>query len=118
MTCQFSADAPERHIVYDAGAASTRATIAMFSGQGNGKDTRTLLTINGIGYDRLAGGTELDRRLREILVKEFEYKYGVGVREDPKAMMKLWKETDRLKAVLSANTEASAQVRVFIRGLR
>ena len=117
MTRQFSADEPERHIVYDAGAASTRATIATFSGQGKGKDAGTLISINGIGYDRLAGGTELDRRLREILVEEFEYKYGVGIREDSRAMMKLWKETDRLKAILSANTEATARVRILIHGL-
>ena len=115
MTRQFSADAPERHIVYDAGAASTRATVATFSAQSQGKgkkDTATLITVNGVGYDRLAGGTELDRRLREILVEEFEHKHGVGIREDAKAMMKLWKEADRLKSILSANTEASARVRV------
>ncbi|KAF8269636.1 actin-like ATPase domain-containing protein [Lactarius quietus] len=113
MTRQFSADEPERHIVYDAGAASTHATVATFSAQGQGKgkkDPGTLITINGVGYDRLAGGTELDRRLREILVEEFERKHGVEIREDPKAMMKLWKEAERIKAILSANTEASARV--------
>ncbi|KAI9461976.1 heat shock protein 70 family [Lactarius psammicola] len=109
MTRQFAADAPERHIVYDAGAASTRATVVTFSAQSQGKgkkDTGTLITVNGVGYDRLAGGTELDRRLREILVEKFEHKHGVGIREDPKAMMKLWKEAERVKSILSANTEA------------
>ncbi|KAH9061968.1 Hsp70 protein-domain-containing protein [Lactarius vividus] len=113
MTRQFAADAPERHIVYDAGAASTRATVVTFSAQSQGKgkkDTGTHITVNGVGYDRLAGGTELDRRLREILVEKFEQKHGVAIRDDPKAMMKLWKEADRLKAILSANTEASARV--------
>jgi hypoxia up-regulated 1 len=119
MTRQFAADAPERHIVYDAGAASTRATVATFSAQSQGKgkgkkDPGTLITVNGVGYDRLAGGTELDRRLREILVEEFERKHGVGIREDPKGMMKLWKESERLKAILSANNEASARVRAVI----
>ena len=115
MTRQFAADAPERHIVYDAGAASTRATVVTFSAQNQGtakRDPGTLITVNGVGYDRLAGGTELDRRLREILVENFEHKHGVAIREDPKAMMKLWKEADRLKAILSANTEASARVRI------
>ena len=116
MTRQFAADAPERHIVYDAGAGSTRATVATFSAQKSQgkskKDPGTLITVNGVGYDRLAGGTELDRRLREILVEEFEYKHGVGIREDPKGMMKLWKEAERIKAILSANTEAAARVRI------
>ena len=109
MTRQFPQQ--ERHIVYDAGAASTRATIATFAGQGKKQDG-TLITVNSVGYDRLAGGTELDRRLREILVGEFESKHGVRIRDDPKAMMKLWKEAERIKSILSANSEASARVRL------
>lgn len=111
MTRQFPQQ--ERHIVYDAGAASTRATIATFTGQGKKQDG-TLITINAVGYDRLAGGTELDRRLREILVGEFESKHGMRIRDDPKAMMKLWKEAERIKSILSANTEASARVRLAL----
>jgi len=108
MTRQFPER--ERHVVYDAGAASTRATVATFVGQGKKLDA-TLITVNGVGFDRLAGGTELDRRLRETLVKDFESKHGVRIRDDPKAMMKLWKEAERLKAILSANAEASSRVR-------
>jgi hypoxia up-regulated 1 len=111
MTRQFPQ--PERHIVYDAGAACTRATIATFAGQGKKQDA-TLITINSVGYDRLAGGTELDRRLREILVEEFEDKYGVRIRDDSKAMMKLWKEAERVKAILSANSDATARVRLAL----
>ena len=112
MTRQFPQ--PERHIVYDAGAASTRATVVTFAGQGKKQDA-TLITVNGIGYDRLAGGKELDRRMREILVEEFEHKHGVRIRDDPKAMMKLWKEAERLKSILSANSEASSRVRLALR---
>jgi hypoxia up-regulated 1 len=115
MTRQFPQ--PERHVVYDAGAASTCATVVTFSSQGGAASKKdkdaaaTLITVGGVGYDRLAGGTELDRRLREILVEEFERKHhGARVRDDPKAMMKLWKEAERLKGILSANTEASARV--------
>jgi hypoxia up-regulated 1 len=110
MTRQFPQ--PERHIVYDAGAASTRATIVTFTGQGKKQDA-TLITINSVGYDRLAGGTELDRRLREILVEEFEDKHGFRIRDDSKAMMKLWKEAERIKAILSANSDATARVRLL-----
>ncbi|KAI0270552.1 actin-like ATPase domain-containing protein [Gloeopeniophorella convolvens] len=106
MTRQFPT--PERHVIYDAGAASTRATVVTFSAQGK-KDV-TQITVNGVGYDRLAGGTELDRRLRDILIGEFENKHGAKIRDDPKAMMKLWKEAERLKSILSANTEAAARV--------
>src|SRR6266403_2025664 len=43
MTRQFPQ--LERHIVYDAGAASTRATVVTFAGQGKKKDA-TLVTVN------------------------------------------------------------------------
>ena len=111
MTRQFPE--PERHIVYDAGAASTRATVVTFAAQGKKQDA-TLITVNGVGYDRVAGGTELDRRLREILVEEFEHKHGVRIHDDPKAMMKLWKEAERLKTILSANSEASSRVHLAL----
>lgn len=111
MTRQFPE--PERHIVYDAGAASTRATVVTFAGQGKKQDA-TLVTVNSVGYDRFAGGIELDRRMREILVEEFEHKHGARIRDDPKAMMKLWKEAERIKAILSANTEASSRVRLAL----
>ncbi|KAH9169880.1 hypothetical protein EDB89DRAFT_1908230 [Lactarius sanguifluus] len=47
--------------------------------------------------------------LREIHVEKFEYKHGVAICKNPKAVMKLWKEVDRLNAILSTNTEASAR---------
>ncbi|KAH9041206.1 heat shock protein 70 family, partial [Lactarius pseudohatsudake] len=51
-----------------------------------------------------------DRRLREIHVETFERKHGVAIREDPKAVMKLWNKADRPNTILSATTEASARV--------
>ena len=42
MTCQFPE--PERHIVYDAGAASMHATVITFTGQGKKQDMRLRLT--------------------------------------------------------------------------
>ena len=105
----------ERHIIYDAGASSTRATIVTFStdsgdAKGNSAKDTTSVTVNGIGYDRVVGGTEIDRRLREILIADFSKRYGRDIRSDPKAMAKLWKEAGRVKAILSANSEAMATV--------
>ncbi|TFY61703.1 hypothetical protein EVG20_g6959 [Dentipellis fragilis] len=99
---------PERHIVFDAGASGTRATVVTFSGSSKSKGGA--VAVNGIGFARLVGGTELDRRLREILVKKFTEKHHKDIRGDKKAMAKLWKEAGRVKTILSANAEAVATI--------
>lgn len=49
-------------------------------------------------------------RLREHLIKAWEANGGADVRASPRAMSKLLKEAERLKIVLSANTEHNAQI--------
>ncbi|KAK0480495.1 Hsp70 protein-domain-containing protein [Armillaria luteobubalina] len=102
----------EYHIIYDAGASSIRATIVSFSTDSSSKsDTlATHIAVAGVGYDRTVGGTELDRRLRELLVNDFVNKHKRDIRRDKRGMAKLWKEASRVKAILSANTEAVASV--------
>ncbi|KAK0447909.1 Hsp70 protein-domain-containing protein [Desarmillaria tabescens] len=102
----------EYHIIYDAGASSVRATVVSFSTDSSLKsDTpATHIAVAGVGYDRTVGGTELDRRLRELLVNEFVSKHKRDIRQDKRGMAKLWKEASRVKAILSANTDAVASV--------
>jgi hypoxia up-regulated 1 len=103
---------PEYHIIYDAGASSIRATIVSFSTSTDAKTgvAGTSIAVAGVGYDRTVGGTELDRRLREIFIEIFDGKHKKNIREDKRGMAKLWKETQRVKAILSANAEATAMV--------
>lgn len=103
---------PEHHIIYDAGASSTSATLVTFSTSTSNttKAESTIIEVKGIGYDALLGGTELDRRLRDILVSKFSPGGGRDIRTDPKGMSKLWKEAGRVKSVLSVNTEASSSI--------
>ncbi|KAF8346756.1 Hsp70 protein-domain-containing protein [Amanita rubescens] len=109
---------PEVHVIYDAGASSIKATVVQFSTgslDGNGKKGSAgvegpQVTVMGVGYDRRTGGIELDRRMREILIESFNAKHGRDVRQDAKGMAKLWKEAGRVKVVLSANSDAIAQV--------
>lgn len=114
---------PEIHVIYDAGASSIRATVVQFStGNLDGKKGSAgssgvegpQVTVMGVGYDRRTGGIELDRRMREILIESFNAKHGRDVRQDAKGMAKLWKEAGRVKAVLSANSDAVAQVRNYM----
>jgi hypoxia up-regulated 1 len=100
---------PEYHVIYDAGASSIRATVVAFS-TANKEPKGTTVTVTGVGYDLTSGGTELDRRLRDILVESFISKHKRDIRSDKRAMAKLWKETGRLKAILSANLDAISTV--------
>lgn len=113
MTRTFTT--PEYHVIYDAGASSIRATVVSFTSvspdsKSKDKDS-TVISVAGVGFDRRVGGTELDRRLREILVKDFERKHKTDIRSDKRGMAKLWKEAGRVKTILSANAEAGTAVR-------
>ncbi|KAJ6478603.1 Hsp70 protein-domain-containing protein [Mycena vitilis] len=99
---------PEHHIIYDAGASSLRATVVSFSTSNSTSGTQ--ISVAGVGYDLVAGGTELDRRLREMLIEAFNTKNKRDIREDKRGMAKLWKEAGRIKAILSANNDATATI--------
>lgn len=106
---------PEIHIVYDAGASSIRTTLVEFStveSTGKGKPkTYTQVNVLSSGFDRRSGGAELDRRLVKVLVEDFMNKNHVDITKDKRTMSKFRKEANRLKAILSANSEAVSTVR-------
>jgi len=103
---------PEYHVIYDAGASGVRATVASFTTTTDTKTgvVGTHINVAGVGYDRTVGGTELDRRMREILVDVFNAKHKRDVKSDERGMAKLWKEAQRVKAILSANMETVSNV--------
>jgi hypoxia up-regulated 1 len=107
---------PEYHVIYDAGASAIRATVASFvttEGKTRDKDS-TQITVVGVGFDRNTGGIELDRRLRDLLADDFARKHGRDLRRDKRGMARLWKETSRVKAILSANSESRVTVSVLV----
>merc|ERR1712025_798901 len=79
---------------------------------GGFSETHPQAQILGVGYDRTLGGTEITFRMREFLADEFNAmkKTKTDVRTVPRAMGKLLKEAERVKLILSANTECFAQV--------
>ncbi|KAI0659567.1 actin-like ATPase domain-containing protein [Cubamyces menziesii] len=106
---------PEYHIIFDAGASSIRATVVQFSsvaseGKSKASKDATQITVQGVGYDRYTGGTELDRRLRDLMLNDFQKRYKRDISTDKRAMAKLWKEAGRVKAILSANSDAMATI--------
>ena len=115
MTRSFTE--PEYHVIFDAGASSIRATVVEFAPVPDPKSKTkvvkdaTQITVHGVGFDRYVGGTELDRRLRDLMLSDFQKRYKRDISNDKRAMAKLWKEAGRVKAILSANQEAQAAVR-------
>ncbi|KAL8867489.1 MAG: hypothetical protein Q9174_005632, partial [Haloplaca sp. 1 TL-2023] len=109
---------PEVHLVYDIGAASASATILRFQGRtvkDIGKFNKTVQEVQvlGTGWDRSLGGDVLNQIIVDDMIKKFAktdkvQKLGIEgaeVRQHGRTMAKLWKESERLRQVLSANTE-------------
>ncbi|CAB3404151.1 unnamed protein product [Caenorhabditis bovis] len=103
---------PQRLMVYDMGAAKTTATLVEFKMVKEKYEKQPKMTVLGVGYDRTLGGQEMTYRLREHLIDLFEKKHKLkkAVRSDKRAIAKFAKEADRLKQVLSANTEHYASI--------
>ncbi|KAI8597075.1 heat shock protein 70 family [Dissophora ornata] len=107
------------HIFYDMGAGSTAASLACFqdlSVKDVGKYNKTVqqVEIKAVGYDRTLGGHDIDVRLQRFLADKFQEQKGskisTPVVQNERAMAKLLKEANRVKQILSANTETMASV--------
>ncbi|KAF9968117.1 hypothetical protein BGZ70_006516 [Mortierella alpina] len=106
------------HLFYDMGAGSTVASLACFQDLTvkDGKLNKTVqqIEIKSVGYDRTLGGHEFDIRLQKLLAEKFQEQKGskvsMPVFQNERAMAKLLKEANRVKQILSANTETMASV--------
>uniref|UniRef100_A0A6I8NEY3 Hypoxia up-regulated protein 1 n=2 Tax=Ornithorhynchus anatinus TaxID=9258 RepID=A0A6I8NEY3_ORNAN len=100
---------------YDMGAGSTVCTVVTYQTvKTKEAGTQPQLQIRGVGFDRTLGGLEMELRLREHLAGLFnEQRRAQGapdVRGNPRAMAKLLREANRLKTILSANADHTAQI--------
>lgn len=110
---------PETHMVFDMGAGSTKATVLNFQGRAVrdvGKYNKTIQEVQvvGNGWDRTLGGDALNSLIVDDMISKFVESTGgkkvaatvEGVRAHGRAIAKLTKEAERLRQVLSANTES------------
>ncbi|KAL8789965.1 MAG: hypothetical protein Q9213_000851 [Squamulea squamosa] len=109
---------PEIHLVYDMGAGSASASILKFQGKivkDVGKYNKTIqeVQILGSGWDKSLGGDALNQVIVDDMVEKFASTdrmraLGSDAKQFTKhgrTMAKFWKESERLRQVLSANTE-------------
>ncbi|KAL9597758.1 MAG: hypothetical protein Q9219_004952 [cf. Caloplaca sp. 3 TL-2023] len=112
---------PEVHLVYDMGAGSASATILKFQGKtvkDIGKFNKTIqeVQILGAGWERSFGGDALNEVIMDDMLEKFTAMGKMKtlgtevqhVKQHGRTMAKLWKESERLRQVLSANTETQA----------
>ncbi|KAI9675720.1 MAG: lumenal Hsp70 protein [Caeruleum heppii] len=112
---------PETHLVFDMGAGSTTATVLRFQGRtvkDVGRFNKTIQEVNvlGTGWDRSLGGDAMNGLLVDKMIDAFvasskAKSAGVqagAVNSHGRAAAKLWKEAERIRQVLSANTETMA----------
>lgn len=112
---------PEMNLVFDMGAGSTSATVLRFAGRtvkDVGKRNKTIQEVHvlGAGWDRTLGGDALNSLIVEDMVSSFvalPSAKGASITADNvkghgRTAAKLFKEAERIRQVLSANSETSA----------
>ncbi|PYH45806.1 Hsp70 family protein [Aspergillus saccharolyticus JOP 1030-1] len=111
---------PEHHIVYDMGAGSTTASVVRFQSRAVkdiGRFNKTVQEVHVLGtsWDKTLGGDSLNDLIVEDmianLVEEKKLKGRVtaaDIKAHGKTMARLWKDAEKIRQVLSANTETGA----------
>ncbi|KAF3897015.1 Hypoxia up-regulated protein 1 [Trichophyton interdigitale] len=109
---------PEYHVVFDMGAGSTSANVLRLQSRtvkDVGKFNKTVQEIHVLGtaWDKTMGGDMFNQLIVDDMVEKFVATKKLGdvtvsqVRAHGKTMAKLWKDSERVRQVLSANTETT-----------
>ena len=90
----------------DVGHSSTQVTVGSF--------TKGKLVIMGTSSDRNLGGRDFDQALTEHFIKEFDAKYKMDIKSNPKAVFRLRAGAEKVKKLLSANMIAPFNVECLL----
>lgn len=114
---------PEIDLVFDMGAGSATATVLKFQGKqvkDVGKRNKTVQEVHvlGSGWDRTLGGDALNTLIFENMISEFVNQPAAKsasvtaekVKSHGRAAAKLFKEAEKIRQVLSANTQTQASI--------
>ncbi|RKP31204.1 heat shock protein 70 [Metschnikowia bicuspidata] len=95
-------DEPKKVAFIDIGHSSYQVSIAAVK--------RGELKILGSAYDKHFGGRDFDYAIANHFAEEFKTKYKFDVRENAKAFARVVTASERVKKVLSANTQAPINI--------
>lgn len=93
------------HIIYDAGAGSIHATLVSIEPSTTSSGSQSHhVRVKAVtsAWTKDASGNELTRRIKQLWIRQFEKIHGWTIDGDAKPMMKLWREAERVKALLSS----------------
>jgi hypoxia up-regulated 1 len=112
---------PEYHLVYEMGAGSTTATVLKFQGRtvkDGAKRNKTIQEVQvlGTGWDSTLGGDTLNELIVDDMMTKFLERprikqlglERIHVKTHAKTMARFWKDAERIRQVLSANSQTSA----------
>ena len=103
-------------LYYNMGGRDTEVSVVRYSVITDAKTNKTTehVEVMGEGYDETLGGKEFDHALVNILVEEFnamkERQGKEDIRTNERAMRRLYKESGKIKDVLSANRITDVKV--------
>lgn len=110
---------PEYHVVYDMGAGCTTASVLRLQSRSvkdTGRFNKTIHEVHalGSGWDRSLGGDSLnDLILQDMVANLVDNKKlkdrvtSADIQTHGKTMARLWKDAEKVRHILSANTETS-----------
>ncbi|KAF1819770.1 actin-like ATPase domain-containing protein [Dissoconium aciculare CBS 342.82] len=111
---------PEYHLVFDMGAGSTSATLLRFQSRsvkdiGRYNKTVQEVAVLGAGWDRTLGGDSLnhvimDDFVNKLMAKSDVKSKGISIEEvksNGRTMGRFFKEAEKARQILSANSETS-----------
>ncbi|XP_030642084.1 heat shock 70 kDa protein 4L [Chanos chanos] len=87
---------PRNVVFVDIGHSSYQVSIAAFN---KGK-----LKVLATAFDPYLGGRNFDEVLVEYFCEEFKNRYKLNVKENPRAVLRLYQECEKLKKLMSANS--------------
>jgi len=107
---------PKLVILYDVGQVSTKATLVRFERvphpkhPDDPKKATPTATVLDVAWDDSLGGRNFDENLQQHLLKVATKESGLEVASNERSVEKLRAEAQRVKEILSANTEIDARV--------
>ncbi|EME26490.1 molecular chaperone DnaK [Galdieria sulphuraria] len=101
-TAELPDSDPYKVAIVDVGNSATTVSIVGF--------LKTKLTVYSVAFDSNLGGRDFDEVLFDHFASEFDKKYKLDIRSNPRATIRLRVACEKLKKVLSANPEAPLNV--------
>lgn len=101
-TAELPATDPVMVAFVDVGDAGTTVCIAAF--------TNSSADIKSVAFEPCLGGRDFDAAVANVFNEQFKDKYGIDAMSKPRPKLRLLKEAEKVKRVLSANSQATLSI--------